>query len=260
MAQPAARRRKLEMIRSRLRPRGKARRPQPEIPNPRKNAMAGIYALVVAAGKGTRFGGDRPKQYAELSGKTLLERAMRALDAHPRIRGIMAVIAPEHRAMFERIDLSGFKGEMMTAFGGALRSDSVRSGLDALRERSPSHVLIHDGARALLSRDLIDRLLGALEEHEAAAPVLPVHDAIWLCSGGEFKSAADRSGMFRAQTPQAFRYSLISEAYGKLRESAVDDVTVAKAVGARVRHVLGDERNIKVTTPEDLEMAKLYLG
>jgi 2-C-methyl-D-erythritol 4-phosphate cytidylyltransferase / 2-C-methyl-D-erythritol 2,4-cyclodiphosphate synthase len=152
--------------------------------------MTAIYAVVVAAGRGSRFGGELPKQYLPLGGKNLLTHSLAAFARHPRISGVLATIRPEDRPLFARaasgLDL------LPPVPGGPFRQDSVRLGLEALVAYHPDRVLIHDGARPFPDRSLIDRVIDALDRSPAAIPALPLGDTIKRVADGRRKASISR--------------------------------------------------------------------
>ena len=206
-------------------------------------------AIVVAAGQGTRAGDGVAKQWRALAGRGVLSRTVGAFAAHPRIREVVVVTAPE--------DIDRLPGHRCVA-GGRTRSESVRAGLAALQASGVRDVLIHDAARPLVAPALIDRVLDALRLHDAAALGLPVTDALWHAENGTVRGARDRAGLWRAQTPQGFRLDRIVAAHAHAPEAA-DDVAVALAAGLDVALVPGDEDNLKITYPEDFARAERIL-
>ena len=143
--------------------------------------------------------------------------------------------------------------------GGASRDASVRNGLDALAANPPDQVLIHDVARPALGDDVIERVLDALEDYPAAAPGLPVTDALWRGANGTVTGGCSREGLYRAQTPQGFHFDAILKAHHANNAPAADDVEVARRAGLEVAIVDGDERNLKITRSEDFARAALAL-
>lgn len=206
----------------------------------------------MAAGRGIRAGGDIPKQWQDLRGQSVLARTLAAFRAHPRIDQIMLVIQPEDAARAAALNVA-------TCHGGDTRDASVRAGLEALAQDPPDLVLIHDGARPLVSAALIDRVITALADHAGAAPALPVTDALWRGQNGLVTGTEDREGLFRAQTPQGFRFDAILAAHRALNGPAADDVAVARAAGLDVAHVTGDEANLKITHAADFARAAALL-
>ena len=215
------------------------------IPMPFSDATA----LIVAAGSGTRVGGDIPKQFRDLDGISVLARAL--LPFRGLVDEVIVVIRPEDRARVAAI----LPGTTLID-GGATRGASVRAGLAAVKT---GRVLIHDGARPLVSAALIGRVLTALNDAPGAAPAVPVTDALWL---GDDRVAAvqDRTGLHRAQTPQGFDTAALRAAHDAFDGDAADDVEVALAAGLDVTIVAGDEDNIKITTPGDYARARRLMG
>lgn len=208
-------------------------------------------AIAVAAGKGLRVGGDTPKQFRAYRGKPLLRHSVEALiaaGADPLVVVIGADAAGEAAAA-----LAGIAVRFVP--GGATRQESVRAGLEALVEAAPAHVLIHDAARPDLLREVIARLLAALDEHPGAIPVLPVVDSLAVAGdGGVMTGKAERESLRRVQTPQAFRYADILAAHRDWEGTpdAGDDAQVLMASKGSVALVDGDERLKKITFAEDL--------
>jgi 2-C-methyl-D-erythritol 4-phosphate cytidylyltransferase/2-C-methyl-D-erythritol 2,4-cyclodiphosphate synthase len=217
--------------------------------------MESVYALVVAAGRGSRFGGDQPKQYLPLGGRMVLHHAVSALAAHPRIAGVQVTIRPEDRDLFDRA--VGGLDVLSPVAGGATRQDSVRLGLESLAALRPRHVLIHDGARPFPNAALIDRVIDGLDRAAAAIPCLPVRDTIKSAEAGVIRTTVDRSRLWRAQTPQGFHFDAILAAHrAAAGHELTDDSAVAEMAGLTPLLVAGDEDNLKVTTAEDLAAAE----
>lgn len=212
-------------------------------------------ALIVAAGRSVRAGGDVPKQYRALGGKPLLRWSVEAFARHPSMGPVHIVVAEgeEERAaaMLEGLPVS-------VGTGGATRQESVKRGLDQLAAHQPAQVLIHDAARPLLSARLIDRVLEGLVLAPGACPALPVVDSLRR-GREEIEGEVPRDGLWRVQTPQGFDYTLIAAAHHGAAEGATDDAEVLRAAGHTVRLVEGDERAMKVTLPQDFEMAERLL-
>lgn len=212
--------------------------------------------LVVAAGRGLRLGGDIPKQYHPLGSTSVFAASLRAIADHPRIDVTLAVIHPDDRNRFDdTLAAAGLEGLRAVA-GADTRTGSVRNGLEALAADPPDRVLIHDAARPFLPASLIDALIDALDDDVAALPALPVVDALWLGPSGRAEAPVARDDLWRAQTPQAFRYAEILAAHRANGMDAADDIAVARAAGHAVRLVPGAEENFKITTPDDLAWAR----
>jgi 2-C-methyl-D-erythritol 4-phosphate cytidylyltransferase/2-C-methyl-D-erythritol 2,4-cyclodiphosphate synthase len=209
--------------------------------------------IIVAAGRGTRAGDGLPKQWRDLAGKPVLAHTLRAFDGLGRI---LLVVHPDDMA--RGLDLT--LGRATLVAGGATRAESVRNALDCLDGSAITRVLIHDGARPFASRALIGRVLAALDHHPGAAPALPVTDALWTGAGGRVTGLQPRDGLFRAQTPQGFRFPAILAAHRAHPGGAADDVEVARAAGLDVAIVDGEEENIKLTYPGDFARGERIIG
>lgn len=214
-----------------------------------------VAALVVAAGKGVRAGGDLPKQYALLGGKPVLRWSVEAFRRHPAIGPVHVVVAPGDEARAAGL-LDGL--DVSIGAGGASRQESVRRGLAQLAPMQPRQVLVHDAARPLLRAGLIDRVLGGLEDAPGSCPALPVVDS--LRRGDRvIEGEVRREGLWRVQTPQGFDFALLVAAHAQAPEGATDDAEVLRAAGHDVRLVEGDERAMKLTHPQDFEAAERAL-
>ncbi|MCV3270929.1 2-C-methyl-D-erythritol 4-phosphate cytidylyltransferase [Roseobacter sinensis] len=213
-----------------------------------------ISAVVVAAGRGLRAGGDQPKQWQPLAGRTSTFFALRAFARHPDIGPVVLVLHPDDL----EADLAPEMPAVEVVAGGATRSASVRAGLEALEGRADL-VLIHDAARPCVSRAVIDGVIAALQSAPAATPALPVVDALWRGEDGQVAGSVTRDGLYRAQTPQGFHLPDILRAHRAHPEGAADDVELARRVGLRVAITPGSEDNLKITLPDDLARADRIL-
>ena len=221
--------------------------------------MGSTFALVLAAGRGVRFGGTLPKQYLPLGGSSVLRHAVSAFAGHLRIDGVLVTIRPEDRDVYDRA-LAGLD-LLPPVAGGTERQDSVRLGLEALRPHRPERVLVHDGARPFPDVAMIDRVLDALDRAPAAIPGLPLGDTIKRATGETITETVDRTGLWRVQTPQGFRFEAILEAHRKAAGRALtDDAAVAEAAGIAPLIVAGSEANLKVTTTDDLAAAERLIA
>ena len=208
-------------------------------------------ALIVAAGRGSRAGDGPPKQYRLLGGRPVLSHALRPLCAHPAITGVRVVIHPDDRDLYEDAATGQHLGAAIA--GGATRRESVLAGLEAIAASGGARqVLIHDAARPFLPAAVIDRLLAALNGHEAAIPVLDVVDS--LVRDGE---SLPRAGIKRVQTPQAFGFEALLAAHRAWSGGEpTDDAEMMRRARYEVAEVRGDERLRKLTTAEDFAEAE----
>jgi 2-C-methyl-D-erythritol 4-phosphate cytidylyltransferase / 2-C-methyl-D-erythritol 2,4-cyclodiphosphate synthase len=209
--------------------------------------------IIVAAGRGTRAGGELPKQWRDVAGKPVARWTLEAFAPLPRI---VLVIHPDDRARAEA--LCGALPVTLVE-GATDRAGSVRAGLAALADVPPERVLIHDVARPCVSRGVIDAVEAALDTLPGAAPALAVTDALWTGAEDRVTGTRDRGGLYRAQTPQGFRYAEIAAAHAAHPGGAADDVEVARAAGLDVAIVPGEERNLKITAPDDFARAAALL-
>ncbi|MDY6923524.1 MAG: bifunctional 2-C-methyl-D-erythritol 4-phosphate cytidylyltransferase/2-C-methyl-D-erythritol 2,4-cyclodiphosphate synthase [Pseudomonadota bacterium] len=218
--------------------------------------LPAFAAIVVAAGSGSRAGGA--KQWRPLGGKPVIRWSVEALLAAGAED--LIVVIPAGSGVETGEALAGLTGWRI-APGGAARADSVRSGLAALGGAAERPVLIHDAARPLLDAGVIRRVLEALSDADGALPALAMADSLRRAEDGVMAGAVERDGLWRAQTPQAFRYQTIVDAYAAWPgdEAATDEATVVQRAGGRVRIVEGDPRLMKLTFPEDFAMAEALL-
>ncbi len=212
-----------------------------------------IAALIVAAGRGTRAGAGVPKQWRPLGAGTVAAQTVSVFQAHSLITDIAMVIHPDDQNTAEKVC------DVRLIHGGATRDASVLAGLEGLIARKPDLVLIHDVARPLVSAQVIDNVIAALGTSPGAAPAIAVTDALWRGENGQVTGTQNRDGLYRAQTPQGFHFDKILAAHHAHPGGAADDVEVARAAGLDVAIVPGEERNMKITTPEDFARAESYL-
>ncbi|HEY7004927.1 MAG TPA: bifunctional 2-C-methyl-D-erythritol 4-phosphate cytidylyltransferase/2-C-methyl-D-erythritol 2,4-cyclodiphosphate synthase [Sphingomicrobium sp.] len=214
-----------------------------------------VTALIVAAGKGERAGGDVPKQYRMLGGKPVLRWAVDSLARHPAVQSTRVVIGQGQQEFAETALLGVDVGDLIE--GGAERADSVRAGLAAIEGDA---VLVHDAARPFCPPPVVDRLLASLEFYEGAAPVLPVGDTLSRI-GDTLGEPVERGGLVRIQTPQAFRFDELKSAYERWSgPSPTDETTVVRAAGMKVAGVEGDPALEKLTLPADFDRAEQWLA
>ena len=207
-------------------------------------------ALLLAAGSGSRFGAAEPKQYALLLGRPVLRYAAEALLAGGQVTLLQPVCAPGEEARVSAI-LDGLP-HLPPVRGGATRQASVLAGLAALEPHAPDAVLVHDAARPIVPAGTIAALLAALAEHPGAIPAQPVSDTLKRGAEGRIAETVPRAGLFRAQTPQAFRYATLIAAHRAAAAEATDDAQLLEWAGQPVALLPGHEGNIKITFPEDL--------
>lgn len=220
-------------------------------------------ALIVAAGRGTRLGADVPKQYLKLLNKPLLRRTVEAFLFHAEIDVVQTVIGAGQGDFYAAatVGLHDGPGLLSPVIGGDSRQDSVARGLAALADAGIDHVLIHDGARALIDAELISRVCRALDEHPAVLPALPVIDSLRQVRDDQVTDSVDRTGLVRAQTPQGFHYGAIVAAHqAAIGQDMTDDAAVAMAGGIPVVTVSGDEDNFKITVQDDMVRAERVLA
>ncbi|HET7776892.1 MAG TPA: 2-C-methyl-D-erythritol 4-phosphate cytidylyltransferase [Azospira sp.] len=224
--------------------------------------MVRHYAIVPAAGSGSRFGSDTPKQYLPLAGHPLIYHTLAALCRHGAIDRVWVVLSPAD-TWWQRYDWSGLGAKLETVFhGGATRAESVVSGLRAAEMAAAEEdwVLVHDAARPCLSDAMIDALVAELATDPVGGILaVPVADTLKRADG-EQRAAATvvREGLWQAQTPQMFRYGLLSQALERHAE-VTDEAGAIEALGLKPRLVKGDASNLKVTYPADLALAEAIL-
>lgn len=207
-------------------------------------------AIITAAGRGLRAGGGVPKQWQLLAGLPVVAHALAAFDGMLRV----LVVHPDDRGLAEDLGL-----DLLIVEGGASRAASVRNALEALAGRGVARVLIHDGARPLVSGAVIASVVAALDQADGAAPALAITDALWRGASGLVVGVQARDGLFRAQTPQGFRFEPILAAHRAHPGDAADDVAVARSYGLDVAIVAGCADNLKLTFPGDFAAAEAIL-
>lgn len=213
-----------------------------------------LSAILVAGGTGSRFGGPTPKQILHIAGKPVMRHAAEALLAHVDVLqpvGDPAIIGPA---------LAGLP-HLPIVPGGAERQDSVRAGLEALAAHAPDIVLVHDAARPIIPPGTIQALLTALQTHDGAIPAVPVSDTLKRGQNGIIAATVPRQNLFRAQTPQAFKFSRLLGLHRNAPQgAATDDAALFEQAGLPVALTQGGEQNIKLTYAEDLSRVQNILG
>ena len=218
-------------------------------------------AIIVAAGQGKRFGGEKPKQFIEIQGKPLLIHTLEKFENCPAVDEIIVVLPAsevlEHQKTVENFKLKKIK---KIVSGGKSRAESVLNGLNAIDD-SVEVVAVHDGARPLVSVESITQTIEKAHETGAACLVGKITDTIKEVKDGKIVKTIDRQNLRRAQTPQCFRYEMLKRAFAEIKidETVTDECFLAEKLGIEVSIVEGGAQNIKVTTPEDLFFAENLL-
>ena len=223
-------------------------------------APTGVWAVLVAAGRGERLGGPHPKAFAKLAGRPLLAESLERLDASDWVEAVV-VVAPEgweEPAILLAEELGAGKVTAAIA-GGETRAASVRAGVAEVPDEA-AVTLVHDAARPLLPPEVLDRVVGALEQGwDGVVPALPVGDTLKRAEGGRVVDTVDRSGLFAVQTPQAFVTAVLRRALAGGRDDATDCASLVEEAGGRVGLVEGDRRLEKVTVARDLDFVEALL-
>ncbi len=213
-----------------------------------------IIALILAAGRGTRAGNAIPKQWQHLGNKRIIDHSIDLFKNISRINNVMVVLHPDDLHLLNRSDVLFTKG-------GHTRSESVKLGLEALKQNEiPDYVLIHDAARPSTPLTVINNVLDNLDTADAVSPGLPVTDTLWEVIEEEVVQTKSRKNIWRAQTPQGFNFKKILDAHVASSSTATDDVEVATSAGIKVKVIQGSEKNIKITTAEDFDRVTAVLG
>ncbi|WP_412480249.1 2-C-methyl-D-erythritol 4-phosphate cytidylyltransferase [Azonexus sp. IMCC34839] len=220
------------------------------------------YAIVPAAGSGSRFGAEKPKQYLDLLGRPLIYHTLAALTAHPDIDRVWVVLSPDDE-WWSHYDWSQLGAKLETVrCGGATRAESVTNGLKAaaMVAGDDDWVLVHDAARPCLSAAMIDAMIAELASDPVGGILaVPVADTLKRADAEQRVAATEpRDGLWQAQTPQMFRYGLLGAALDKCRD-VTDEAGAVEALGHKPRLVRGDATNLKVTYPADLVLAAMIL-
>lgn len=217
--------------------------------------------VIVAAGQGTRFGGDVPKQFQLLAGVPVVLHAIRPFASHPDVAHVVVVLPAADAGAPPEWLLPLLGGRLSVVAGGVERRDSVVAGLAALPAEC-TIVLVHDGARPYPPRDAIDRGIAAARRGRVAVPAMPIPETIKRADDfGRVLSTVDRHGLWCAQTPQTFPRSFLERAHGAARGegiAATDDAMLVERLGEPVELIPGSPRNLKITTAHDLALAEWY--
>ena len=221
----------------------------------------GYQVIIPAAGSGRRIGAGQNKLLLKVAGVPIIVHTLRVFERDSDCKKIILAVKPEEREAFEHlVKEAGFKKIGAYVQGGGERQDSVREGLSATD--GAGIVVIHDGARPFVTADLIKRVVETAETWGAAIAAVPVKDTIKKVISDQVKGTVNRESLWAAQTPQAFRRDLIIRAHQRALEkklTATDDASLVEAMGEAVRIVQGDDRNIKITTRNDLLMAEFII-
>ena len=226
--------------------------------------MSKLFALIPAAGSGSRMGGDLPKQYLPLAGKPLLYHALACLFRHAAIERIFVVLAAGDRH-YAGYDWQPFAAKLEPLYcGGETRAASVFNGLLAVRDviDDSDWVLVHDAVRPCLALEVLERLIAALRDDQTGGLLaLPVVDTLKRGDADAYVVQTEpREHLWQAQTPQMFRYRLLLEAlHASGPVHGTDEASAIEQLGLRPKLVVGDSRNLKVTYPQDLALAEVIL-
>jgi 2-C-methyl-D-erythritol 4-phosphate cytidylyltransferase len=219
--------------------------------------MNKVTAIVVAAGEGQRFGA--PKQFAPLRDKPVLEWCLGCFDSHVQVAEIVLVLVSD----IEKEEyIRRFPKITAVVTGGKHRQDSVIAGFDRIDPQKTEIVLIHDGVRPVVDQALLSRVIAATKEKGAAVPVIAIEDTVKAVDGDKVLRTVDREQLRRVQTPQGFSYAILKEALNQARKDNIqstDEAALVERMGHEIVTVEGDPRNIKITTPEDIRVAEVYL-
>ena len=223
-----------------------------------------VFVLIPAAGMGRRMKAAVNKQYLPLHDRPILAHTIALFDNHPRVDHVYVITPADEFAMCQSEVLQpfGFRKVRDLVAGGTERQDSVRNGLLACGAEAEDIVLVHDGVRPLLPAATIDRVLDKVAAEGACVVAVPVKDTIKQVADGRIEMTPDRRRLWQAQTPQAFRYGQLCTAYEQAARDGFlgsDDASLVERMGQPVAIVEGSYRNIKITTPEDLILARAFL-
>jgi len=220
-------------------------------------------AIVVAAGQGTRFGGEMPKQFLLLQDRPILAHTLHRFETASAIAQVVVVAAQEWHNYISReiIERFHYKKCREIVAGGERRQDSVWAGLQALKPANTNIVVVHDAVRPLFSHALLENVIAGCEKFDGCIPALPLHDTVKQISGQEVVGTIARETLRLAQTPQAFRSKALQRAFAQAQEEqfyGTDEAALIEKSGGRVCWLAGEESNLKITTPGDLKIAEVF--
>ncbi|MEK7729964.1 MAG: 2-C-methyl-D-erythritol 4-phosphate cytidylyltransferase [candidate division KSB1 bacterium] len=222
------------------------------------------FAIVVAAGQGTRFGSEMPKQFLLLRDRPILAHTLERFETAEAIAQVVIVAAQAWHGYIKREIVERFQFNKCRAIvaGGERRQDSVWAGLQALKLTSTSLVVVHDAVRPLFSHALLERVLAGCESFDGCIPALALRDTVKQVSGPEVTATIPRESLRLAQTPQAFRSKILQRAFAQTQQEQLvgtDEAALVEKSGGRIGWVEGEETNLKITMPSDLKIAEAFL-
>lgn len=220
--------------------------------------MKKVSVIIAAAGEGKRFGSA--KQFAKLKGRPVLDWALETFDSHVKVTDIILVVKED---WLRQKYMSQYSKLAAVVHGGEERQDSVISGFNQVPPERDAIVLVHDGVRPLVGKDLITRVIEAAEKEGAAIPGIPSEDTIKQIKEEKVFRTLDRTTLVRIQTPQGFSYDILKEALTRAKEDnfyGTDEASLVERLGKKVCVVSGDTRNIKITSPEDIQIAEALVA
>lgn len=231
--------------------------------------MLNNAVIIVASGRGSRIGGDKPKQYQHIGGKPILWHTIKQFLIHDKIDAVLVVIHPDDIDLYEETVADFDKTKLLAhTFGGTERQYSVTHGLKAISFRQPRNVLIHDGARPFVEHSLIDDLILACDEYLGVIAAIPITDTIKMVGSKgaiTIDKTLDRDLLWAAQTPQAFDFNEIMKAHTQVSQMGenklfTDDAAIFEYLDIAVKLVKSSGDNMKITNPEDFKLAEARLN
>ena len=229
-------------------------------PDTEESRPAHLGAIIVAAGESRRMG-NVDKIFTPLIGLPLITHTVEAFENCPLVRDIVLVLSSDNVSQGQALAREqGWRKIVSVCQGGERRQDSVRLGLERLPDGRDPWIVVHDGARPCLDPDILGRGLDAAQETGAAVAAVPSKDTIKVVSPSHLvKSTPPRDTLWMVQTPQVFRYDLLLQAHRTCENTVTDDASMVESLGHKVKVFMGSYSNIKVTTPEDLAVAEIFL-